>query len=125
MIEQMIQYAGAFEAHVLFLIVMICVVLDITTGLSGAIVQQNVNSTVMRQGLTVQFLVLSSAGFLAGIDIFVDVEPDIFHLTLVVMVVFVVINYAISLAENLGKMGMKLPSVVVRNLEKLEDELED
>ena len=102
--------------HIFFILV----IADLFTGVGKALLKKKANSTIGLNGLirhsTIIFIV-----------IVLNIYLPIFHLAIYAtgMNIFFSIQYLGSVIENMGEIGIKLPSAFLAYFEKLQDVAED
>ena len=102
--------------HIFFILV----ITDLFTGVGKALLKKKANSTIGLNGLirhsTIMFIV-----------IVLNIYLPIFHLAIYTtgMNIFFSIQYLGSVIENMGEIGIKLPSAFLAYFEKLQDVAED
>ena len=102
--------------HIFFILV----ITDLFTGVGKALLKKKANSTIGLNGLirhsTIMFIV-----------IVLNIYLPIFHLAIYAtkMNIFFSIQYLGSVIENMGEIGIKLPSAFLAYFEKLQDVAED
>ena len=102
--------------HIFFILV----IADLFTGVGKALLKKKANSTIGLNGLirhsTIMFIV-----------IVLNIYLPIFHLAICAtgMNIFFSIQYLGSVIENMGEIGIKLPSRFLAYFEKLQDVAED
>jgi toxin secretion/phage lysis holin len=106
---------GGWDAALNVLIVL--VVLDYITGLLGAIKLKKVNSEVMYWGGIRKIIIFAVVALAVLFDRMLG-APDPVLRTLAIY--FYVAREGLSVTENLGKLGVPLPPVIVRVLEQLQ-----
>jgi toxin secretion/phage lysis holin len=92
-------------------------VLDYITGFLGAVKQERVNSNTMFWGGIRKGLILAVVVVAVLLDELVG-NPEPILRTLVIY--FYVAREGLSVTENLGKLGVPLPPMIVRVLEQLQ-----
>lgn len=95
--------------------------IDVIAGLLLAIYQHRLNSSIMGKGLLRKTLTILSICALALVDL------AIFHTATLAAVIsiFFIICESLSILEKAAKMGVPLPSGIIRRLEKLRAEYSD
>lgn len=112
----MISLGSNLWMHAFFVLV----ITDLFTGVGKALIRKKANSTIGLNGLirhsTIAFIV-----------IVLNVYLPIFNLTVYAtgMNIFFIIQYLGSVIENLGEIGVKLPSRFLAYFEKLQEVAED
>ena len=102
--------------HIFFILV----ITDLFTGVGKALLKKKANSTIGLNGLirhsTIMFIV-----------IVLNIYLPIFHLAIYAtkMNIFFSIQYLGSVIENMGEIGIKLPSAFLAYFEKLQEIAED
>lgn len=95
------------------------IVLDVLTGIAKAFVTKTLNSTINRKGLTQHIIIWVMC---------ITVYPYVLYLGFneagTVFLLFFILNYCLSLIENLSALGVPFPIGVKKRLEKLRDELD-
>lgn len=108
-------WLGGWDAALKVLVVLMIV--DYATGLLGAIKNKQVNSEVMYWGGIRKGVILAVVAIAVLLDELVGNTEPIMR-TLVIY--FYVAREGLSVTENLGKLGVPLPPVIVRVLEQLQ-----
>lgn len=95
-----------------------CVVLDIFTGTLASFVNPKMlfNSRKMFRGLVKKVVLFSIVAFSKHLDILM--HTDIICMT---TTYFFIVNEGLSVLENAGKCGIKLPNIIRDNLEQLKE----
>lgn len=102
--------------HIFFILV----IADLFTGVGKALIKKRANSTIGLNGMirhsTIMFIV-----------IVLNIYLPIFNLAIYAtgMNIFFSIQYLGSVIENMGEIGIKLPSAFLAYFEKLQDVAED
>ena len=102
--------------HIFFVLV----IMDLFTGVGKALLKKKVNSTIGLNGLIRHSIIMI-------IVIVLNIYLPIFHLAIYAtgMNIFFSIQYLGSVIENMGEIGIKLPSAFLAYFEKLQDVAED
>jgi toxin secretion/phage lysis holin len=99
-------------------ILFILVVLDYLTGVCNAIKDHKVSSEIGYKGLLKKAMIFVVIILAAQLD---NVIANPVHLFRTGVAFFYIANEGISITENVGKMGLPLPSFVKKVLEQLRD----
>ena len=102
--------------HIFFILV----ITDLFTGVGKALLKKKANSTIGLNGLIRHSIIMF-------IVIVLNIYLPIFHLAIYAtgMNIFFSIQYLGSVIENMGEIGIKLPSAFLSHFEKLQDVAED
>ncbi|MEG6511624.1 phage holin family protein [Desulforamulus ruminis] len=110
-----IYFFGGFDLIIQSLIIFM--VLDYITGIASAFINKSLSSTAGFKGILRKvgiFLVITVAHFL---DMATGLEEPLFR---TMTIWFYITNEGLSILENLGKIGVPMPSSLVKVLEKLQ-----
>lgn len=93
-----------------------CICLDIFVGVLASFINQRLyfNSRKMFRGIAKKIVLLSIVAFAHHLDIMMN--TDIIGMT---CCYFFIINEGMSVLENAGKCGLKLPKIIENSLEQL------
>lgn len=95
-----------------------CIVLDITIGVLASFVNPKLyfNSRKMFKGLTKKIILLSIVAFSHQLD-------NLMHTDIICMTTtyFFIVNESMSVLENCGKAGLKLPKILENSLEQIKE----
>lgn len=96
---------------------LLLIVLDYTTGVLKAFHQKKLNSEIGLQGI------IKKVGYLIVVAVAVVVDRNIGNTGAIrtVVIYFFVSNEGISILENWGAMGLKLPEQLMKALEQLKN----
>ena len=107
------------------------VVLDYLTGIAGAYVSETLDSKITREGLirkAVILIVLWSVYIFANIIIPIYIDPDFVSpydaLETIITSGFIIYE-VISLTENLGILGVKVPTGVQNSFKRIRDHIDE
>ena len=107
------------------------VVLDYLTGIAGAYVSETLDSKITREGLirkAVILTVLWSVYIFANIIIPIYIDPDFVSpydaLETIITSGFIIYE-VISLTENLGILGVKVPTGVQNSFKRIRDHIDE
>ncbi len=103
---------GGYDTLLITLIIF--VVMDYLTGVMKAIIEKKLSSSVGFKGIFKKILIF----FLIGISVRIDLMLNDIGIRYIV-IMFYLINEAISILENAGKMGLPLPPKLNEILESL------
>ena len=103
---------GGYDTLLITLIIF--VVMDYLTGVMKAIIEKKLSSSVGFKGIFKKILIF----FLIGISVRIDLLLNDIGIRYIV-IMFYLINEAISILENAGKMGLPLPPKLNEILESL------
>ncbi len=109
-----IYFFGGFDLIIQCLIIF--VILDYITGIASAMVNKTLNSTAGLKGIMKKvgiFLVIAIANLL---DMTTGLEDPLLR---TMTIWFYIANEGISILENLGKIGVPLPPLLINALEKI------
>jgi toxin secretion/phage lysis holin len=104
------------EFDLVFRALLAMVIIDYLTGMLAAFITRTLSSEVGSKGIARKvciFILISVAGIVDSLT----VSPEPFLRTAVIW--FFIANEGLSILENVGKMGVPLPEVLVSALEKL------
>lgn len=107
------------------------VILDYLTGIAGAYVSNKLDSKITREGLirkAIILLVLWSVFIFANIIIPTYIEPDFispFDSLETIITSGFIIYEVISLTENLGILGVKVPVGVQNSFKRIRDHIDE
>lgn len=107
------------------------VILDYLTGIAGAYVSNKLDSKITREGLirkAIILMVLWSVYIFANIIIPVYIEPDFispFDSLETIITSGFIIYEVISLTENLGILGVKVPTGVQNSFKRIRDHIDE
>lgn len=95
-----------------------CITLDIIIGVLASFVNPRLmfNSRKMFRGIVKKAVLLSVVAFSRHLDILM--HTDIICMT---VVYFFIVNEGMSVLENCGKCGLKLPKIIENSLEQLKE----
>lgn len=95
-----------------------CITLDIIIGVFASFVNPRLmfNSRKMFRGIVKKAVLLSVVAFSRHLDILM--HTDIICMT---VVYFFIVNEGMSVLENCGKCGLKLPRIIENSLEQLKE----
>ena len=102
-------------------ILLIVIGLDYLTGVACAFKTKAVSSSVGYKGLIKKSTIFIIVILAAQMDRMIGVENDLFRNC---TAIFFTVNDALSILENAGKMGMKLPAFLKSTLVKLQQKVE-
>lgn len=95
-----------------------CIVLDIVIGVLASFVNPKLyfNSRKMFKGLTKKIILLSIVAFSHQLD-------NLMHTDIICMTTtyFFIVNESMSVLENCGKAGLKLPKILENSLEQIKE----
>lgn len=95
-----------------------CVILDVVIGTLSSFVNQNTmfNSRKMFKGLAKKLILLSMIAFSHQLDILMHTDMICMTTTY-----FFIVNESLSVLENCGKCGVKLPKIIENSLEQIKE----
>lgn len=99
--------------------ILICLIfVDYITGVGAAIIEKRVNSTIGRKGIMQKIGIFLCVILCTLID-----NTNLFEETQIqpLAILFFTVNECFSIVENLGKMNVPIPNLLVRCLEKLRE----
>lgn len=97
------------------------VVCDIITGISKSIMAKHTkNMTISNKGL--QGLITHGVVVLLVLTLYPIASAMGFHTQVLFIIAFYAVIYAVSILENLGEMGIPIPSFIKNHLAKLQDD---
>lgn len=100
-------------------ILLICVILDYVTGIGAAFKTKTLKSSVGYEGLLKKGSIFLVVILAAQLDRISGNTAAIFRTS---TAFFFIANEALSMLENVGEMGVKLPGFLAKALEKMRDE---
>ena len=103
---------GGYDTLLITLIIF--VIMDYLTGVMKAIIEKKLSSAVGFKGIFKKILIF----FLIGISVRIDLMLNDIGIRYIV-IMFYLINEAISILENAGKIGLPLPPKLLEILESL------
>lgn len=95
-----------------------CVTLDVAIGTLSSFINQNTmfNSRKMFKGLVKKLILLSMVAFSHQLDILMHTDMICMTTTY-----FFIVNESLSVLENCGKCGIKLPKIIENSLEQIKE----
>ena len=95
-----------------------CVILDVVIGTLSSFINQNTmfNSRKMFKGLVKKLVLLSMVAFSHQLDILMHTDMICMTTTY-----FFIVNESLSVLENCGKCGIKLPKIIENSLEQIKE----
>ena len=97
------------------------VVADIVTGIAKSLVAKKTNNmTISSKGL--KGLITHGCVILIVLTLFPIASAMGFHDQMICLIAFYVVIYCVSIVENLGEMGVPIPSFLKNHLAKLQDD---
>lgn len=95
-----------------------CVVLDVFVGVLACFVNPKLtfNSRKMTRGLVKKVILLSIVAFSKHLDLLMHTDMICMTTTY-----FFIVNESLSILENCGKAGLKLPKIIENSLEQLKE----
>lgn len=110
---------GSWDSSVEILLIVMA--LDYLTGVAGAFKTKTLSSSAGYKGLVKKATIFIIVILAAQIDKMLNVNNDLFRNC---TAIFFIVNDSLSILENAGKMGMKLPSFLKTALIKLQNQTE-
>ena len=102
-------------------ILLIVMTLDYLTGISSAFRNKTVNSTVGYKGLLKKSTILIVIVLAAQVDRMLGTDNHVFRNCTALSFT---VNDALSVMENVGRMGIRFPKFIMAALEKLQHQIE-
>lgn len=102
-------------------ILLIVMVLDYLTGVAGAFRNKTVNSSIGYKGLLKKSTILIVIVLAAQVDRMLGTDNHVFRNCTALSFT---VNDALSVMENVGRMGIRFPKFLVAALEKLQHQIE-
>lgn len=110
---------GSWDSSVEILLIVMA--LDYLTGVAGAFKTKTLSSSAGYKGLVKKATIFIIVILAAQIDKMLNVNNDLFRNC---TAIFFIVNDSLSILENAGKVGMKLPSFLKTALIKLQNQTE-
>ena len=101
-----------------FFILLLCMLIDIISGLMKGALQNRLRSAIMSMGIIKKGAILLSVAFGYVLDIAVNGGQPVFS---IMMTWLAIGNEGLSVVENLTAMGVKIPSVITDKLGQYSD----
>lgn len=128
---------GAFVAYLNILaiplvVMLIVMIIDYCTGITGAYVTGQLNSRIGIKGILkkVGYLMLVAVGMVvdylinSGLEQ-VGIDIDLSYCVGMIVTIWLIINELISILENLSEIGTPLPDFLVRIVKKLKNTVDE
>lgn len=97
---------------------LIIIILDYITGVLSAIYNKKLNSRIGLKGIIKKFCYL----IIVALSVIIDNITGQSGIIRSLVIYFLVANDGLSIIENVGKMGVKLPKKLIESLEQLRKE---
>lgn len=112
-------FLGGFDGVLIALL--ICIALDILTGLGRAGIEKKINSTICYRGMVKKVMILAMVGFGYVLDLYVIKSAGVIRTA---VIFFYLANEGISILENAAVCGLPIPGKLRDALEQLKDKSE-
>ncbi|AEG58633.1 phage holin family protein [Desulforamulus ruminis] len=113
-------FLGGFDLIIRTLIIL--VLFDYITGVASSVINNSLNSEIGFRGIMRKVGIFFVVALAHLLDMTTGLEDPLLR---TMTIWFYITNEGLSILENLGKMGVPLPPLLVRTLEKLKIQTDD